>query len=89
MENTILTIALSSIDFLNFFEKTRLLKELKAMENAGHFSRSLFSTAEVFGLSGSSRPIKAITIRKAKKVVMIISLALIRSRIFRYSAEVV
>ena len=35
MEKAILAIALSSIDFLNSFEKARLLKELMAMEQAG------------------------------------------------------
>lgn len=35
MQNTILTIAVSSIDFLNFSEKLRLFNELKALDRSG------------------------------------------------------
>ncbi len=65
MENTILTIALSSIDFLNFFEKTRLLKELKAMENAGHCEPLCFlkqaSYDQIAAMAGRNfrRPLRA------------------------------
>ena len=82
MENTILTIALSSIDFLNFFEKTRLLKELKAMENAGHCEPLCFlkqaSYDQIAAMAGRNlrRPLRAARwngdehVRLAKKSAM-------------------
>ena len=83
MENTILTIALSSIDFLNFFEKTRLLKELKAMENAGHCEPLCFlkqaSYDQIAAMAGRNfrRPLRACRwdgselVRLAKKPFML------------------
>ncbi|MBO7122911.1 MAG: DNA-protecting protein DprA [Treponema sp.] len=45
MENTILAIALSAVDFLNAFEKTLLLQELKALERGGANPLDFFKAA--------------------------------------------
>lgn len=55
MENTILTIALSAVDFLNAFEKTRLLKELKALERGGFNSLDFLKSASYDKIAALSK----------------------------------